>query len=135
MTAKEKQTLLEQYRALRQETDYFVEKLEYVKSLRASLPARRDERTGKGYKGSRTEQIALKIVELERLYLTKRGEALELRVRIETAIAAIPDATQRQLLRLRYIDGLVNWKVAEQLNYSEVHVYRLHKKALEALEL
>ena len=39
----------------------------------------------------------------------------------------------RQLLSAHYIDGHTWAEIAEDLNYSETHIHRLHRAALEAL--
>ena len=38
----------------------------------------------------------------------------------------------RQILRLRYLDGLTFSQIADQLHYHERHVRRLHRESLEA---
>lgn len=61
----------------------------------------------------------------------KRLESV--RLEIEKTIQLIPKDQERELLKLRYIDGLGWDEIAEQLYYSSRNVYRLHRKALELI--
>ena len=52
---------------------------------------------------------------------------------ITAAIESVSDETLRLLLELRYIDGLTWEKIAVKLNYSYMHICRLHGKAISQL--
>lgn len=49
------------------------------------------------------------------------------------AIASVPDATQRAVLTLRYVEGLDWIRVAERVNYEISNTYIIHGRALEAV--
>ena len=49
-------------------------------------------------------------------------------------INRLPDKTERDLLRCHYLSGMRLEEVAEQLNFSERHCYRLREKALDRLD-
>ena len=82
---------------------------------------------------------------LEILAAQRRAELLDLTKRvlercreiegvIEQAEGEGEDKTQlyRQILRLRYVDGLSFAEIAGRLNYHERHVHRLHREGLAA---
>ena len=52
---------------------------------------------------------------------------------ITKAIARLEDPLQREVLELRYVDGLPRWKIANRMYISERWVASLHRKALENL--
>lgn len=54
---------------------------------------------------------------------------------IRAVIGTVPDAIQRRLLLLRYIDGHTWEEIAVMMNYSYVHICRLHGKALSKIML
>lgn len=52
---------------------------------------------------------------------------------ITRAISGLKDPMQREVLELRYVDGLPRWKIANRMYVSERWVASLHRKALENL--
>lgn len=54
-------------------------------------------------------------------------------VEITKAISGLEDPMQREVLELRYVDGLPRWKIANRMYISERWVASLHRKALENL--
>ena len=59
---------------------------------------------------------------------------LEMKRDISSLIDKIENSTYRTLLTLRYINGETMEKCAEIMDYEERHIYRIHKKAVEAAE-
>ncbi len=57
----------------------------------------------------------------------------EIRIDIETAIEQLDNPMQRQVLYLRYIDGLPRWKVAHEMYISEEWVKKLHRYGVQNL--
>ncbi len=60
---------------------------------------------------------------------------VDLRQEIITVIAAIPDPAQRELLERRYIQLQSLERIAVEMNYSYVHVKRLHGWALQRIQV
>ena len=58
-----------------------------------------------------------------------------LRREIRTVIAALEDDTLQTLMLYRYIDGMTFEEIAVKMNYSYVHVCRLHGQALSKIML
>lgn len=58
-----------------------------------------------------------------------------LRRKIRTVIAALEDDTLQALMLYRYIDGMTFEEIAVKMNYSYVHVCRLHGQALSKIML
>ena len=60
---------------------------------------------------------------------------VDLRQKIMTVIAAVPDPAQRELLERRYIQLQNLERIAVEMNYSYVHVKRLHGWALQRIQV
>ena len=70
------------------------------------------------------------------LVLYKRiNKLLEVQKEIVQAISEIEDTTQRAILTARYINFQKWEEIAEKMNYSYVHILRLHDKALKKIKM
>ena len=54
------------------------------------------------------------------------------RASLEPALAALPDR-EREILRMRFEDGLTQTQIAEQVGISQMHVSRLIRRSLERM--
>ena len=92
-----------------------------------------------------TSQLERRIKELERvehpdivqplqdLYRDKLGVLIESQLRIEKAIEDL-NPTERELMRLRYIDG-ADWNdVADTIHYEWAQTHRVHARALAKIK-
>lgn len=89
-----------------------------LKELRASagLKAAPLESSGAhGSTNSRTEDMALRIVELEAKMEKRKHEAMEERMKLESYIDSIDDVMTRLIFQYRFIDGLRWEDVASQV--------------------
>ena len=50
-------------------------------------------------------------------------------------ISSISDPIARQLLTYKYIDGKTWESIADIMNYSNTHIYRIRRRALELFEI
>lgn len=53
---------------------------------------------------------------------------------ITKSISGLEDPMQREVLELRYVDGLKWWQIANRMYISERWVRSLHRKALEVMQ-
>ncbi len=125
MTAKE---YLDQYRILDEDINC---KLGQVAELRAmaekTSPSSASSNSGTS---DRVGKTVAKIVDLEIEINDKIDELLKFRNEIQFQIAAIGDPVYKLILEERYINGYSFERISRHLNYSRVHVCRLHGKAL-----
>lgn len=77
------------------------------------------------------EKIAL----LEEKINVQIDEMVSVQAEIREVINAVEDRDERLLLRLRYIEHRSWSRIAEEMRYSEKQCYRLHKSALENVEI
>ena len=135
MTSKEKKEFLSRYleilaeeKDIREEIAYWESKAQKVTASWSAVPS--------GGKGSDKVQTgAIKVAELRESLIDKINQLAAVRIEIERAIGTVQDDTQRRLLRLRYIKGIGFNKIAEEMNYGERQIQRIHGKALLACKI
>ena len=99
------------------------------------------------YRSTKIEisQIDRRIAELERLghddltqplrnlYEEKLADLIDGQLKIEKAIESL-NPTERELIRLRYIDGADWTEVAATIHYEWTQTHRIHAKALAKIK-
>ena len=81
------------------------------------------------------ENVIVKIIELENQMNADVDELVNLKEKIMGMIRRITDVEKQLLLELRYI-SIASWEtIAERMNYSLQHVFRLHNAALKEFTL
>ena len=82
-----------------------------------------------------TDSTVKKLKDMVR-YLYQRADYLQaIHARIGASIAVVEDDHYRELLTLRYIDGLTFEEIAVKMSYCQRYIFRLHKKALAQVEI
>ena len=77
------------------------------------------------------EDALVQAMETEEEIAAEICKAAGLLREIRSAIDAVPDAVQREVLKRRYIGMQSLEKIAVEMNYSYAHVLRLHGWALQ----
>jgi len=124
---------LQQYKTIAKELDCLQIQL---RRLQARLMTPRSSvwsLTPRGGSPSDWTDIYIAYDKLETHYKERISHALTLRLQIETAIDAIPDADGRSLMRYRYIDGLTWEMICVKLSYSYRQIHRLHGETLKKM--
>ena len=70
---------------------------------------------------------------LQDAYREKLANLIESQLKIEKAIESL-NSTERELMRLRYIDGADWTEVAATIHYEWTQTHRIHARALRKLE-
>ena len=87
--------------------------------------------------GSKQSDLSDYMVELEKSQskITKYKDELKMKkLKIDTSIALMENASESKLLKLHYIE-LLSWKcVASKLNCTEAAIYTLRRKALTSFK-
>lgn len=125
---------LARYRAMRAQ---YASAIREIEDLRASLtgitaPIKGDVVTGSGPSDRMADTVA-RIVDMEVALGGTADEMHAALTQIMEAIAAVPDATQRAVLQLRYVEGLSWQRIALEINYSDRQTYVIHGCALAAV--
>lgn len=86
------------------------------------------EEVEKNYYGSFRKQ------EAAQLLLAKAAQLDHERETIRDAISGIADNIAREVLRLRYIDGLQWPEICEKIGYESTQAYKYHRRGLGEIE-
>lgn len=132
---EKKRTYLGQYRQLDAKiTRLLEEQRAWREKAMRMTPVLTPVPGGKGG-GGPIERPIEKVIAMEGDINAAIDALIDLRREIQGAIEKVPDENLQLLLTYRYIDGLSFEKIAEKLHYGYQWVYKLHRKALDALTL
>lgn len=111
----------------------YEKELEEIKALEPYISS--SNYSGMPFSGTRNPEppfvrAIYKKADLEGKIEKKVEDLIDVRVQIHNAIEAVSNNTYKLVLRLRYIDFLSWEEIASEMNYSEVHIHRLHNAAL-----
>ena len=134
MTYENKVAWLRRYRQALRDEARLRDRIKAVRSWAESTTQALRPVTGSGSQdGTKIERGAELLDQYQRELQAQLKASEQIRVEIEAAINALPNALQRDVLQARYIDGLPWFKIANRLYISERHAKRLHRKAMEAV--
>lgn len=124
---------LSRYRALSHEISQLKKEIERL-DLLIKAP-RISHLTGMPRSGRVSDgmDIAAKVADMRDEYYLKLSELLEMQSRIEGLINSL-EGEERIVIRYKYIDGLNNFDISEQMNYSERTIKRRLQSALRRLK-
>ena len=132
-------TELNSYRAILREKQQIEEQLRVLESSMYSPKGQRfssTPRASSGFNRTMADPVA-RHIKLEDLYRSQLAEKEARQLAIEQAIASLPDAGERLVLRFRYIEGR-GWPAVvhemQKVGISERTAYRLHGLALLKLK-
>ncbi len=126
---------LRQYQQLKIEKERLEEKLEELESAMTSPRIQKLDGMPQGqpHGGSLMDMLVEQHLTLKAMYASKLRELNDTLLDIEAAIESLTDATERNLMRLRYIDGLKWEELTIAIGYSWQQTHRIHARALEKL--
>lgn len=126
---------LRQYQQLKREKDTLEERLEELESAMTSPRIQKLDGMphGQPQGGSLMDLLIEQHLTLQAMYASKLRELNDALMDIEAAIESLTDPTERNLMRLRYIDGLKWEEITIAIGYSWQQTHRIHARALERL--
>lgn len=135
MTNQEKKEILQQYRLAEMEEQLLEHEIERWRSRAEKVTPGYSKAPAGGGDGRSLEHTLERLGELAGELTHQWDKMVRLRREIGAAIDTVPDARLRELLRLRYIEGMTWERVAVQMGYSYMQVCRLHGKALTQVKM
>ena len=123
---------LRSYRAAVHEVRDITERIICVRSQAERVTAALTGMPGGGLRDDNIQSCVALLDELERRYVERLRETIRLLTAIEDGIDALPDERHRQVLRMRYIDGLGWEEIAERMGYTKRQITNIHGSALAA---
>ena len=130
MTNQEKKEFLQQFRLAEMEELRLEHEIERWRSRAEKMTAGYSKAPAGGGDGRSMERTLERLGELAGELTAQRDKLIRLRREVGAAIDTVPDARLRELLRLRYIEGLSFERIAVSMDYSWRQVIRLHGVAL-----
>ena len=133
MNAKE---YLSQAIWLDQMIDSKLEQLETLKSLsmKVTTSFTQEKISGGNIEKSRMENTIVKVIDLEHEINEDIDRFVDLKRDIQDTINKMENINYQLLLEMRYLSGK-NWEeIAEQLNYNNRTVFKVHGRALKQFE-
>ncbi len=126
---------LKRYRDLKLELVNQTERLERLRASLVSCGASvlSDEPKSGGSGANKLPDGISNLIELEAAYQEQVDRLNAATVRIEQAIQKLAEPYEREVLRLRYIDGLKWHDIQYAVHYERTEVFRLHSRAIASL--
>lgn len=126
---------LKKYTETKREIEIIEDKLEYLKEKKTSINSMiiTDMPKGTFSDNDRFGQLLVQIEELTELYKKKMQNLLNEQIKIENVINELDDPLQRNIMRLRYLQGLSWEKICVEINYRWRQTHKYHSEALKKI--
>lgn len=126
---------LSRYRRLNQRIDRLLEEQSRWREMALKVTPTLSQTPGGGESGSPIERPMDKVLEIDEEINREIDELVKIREEIEAVLGQLEDRNLRDLMKYRYIDGLIWEQVAEKMHYSWRHTCRLHGEALAKINM
>ena len=135
MTYDEKIAFLRRYRDAQRTMRRLLEELAQLRAEAASVSAALSGMPSGGGDGQAIPRAVERIADAESRLASAYGTALAERSRVKDAIDTVPDPLRRDILTRRYILGQRWERIAADNDLVMRQVFRLHHRAVEALDM
>ena len=136
MTTREKKEILLKYRSTVREIEWLEREIQKWRSNAERMTASYHAAPASGGSNRRSiEEAVEQIDKLIRRFMDYQSDLIRTRGMIENAIESLRDPVLQEVLQMRYLDGLNFHQIAGKLGYSDRHLVRLHRAALEKMSL
>lgn len=126
---------LKNYIETKREIEIIKDKIEYLEEKKTSIKSMiiDDMPKGSNTENDRLGELLGEIEELLNIYNEKQIRLIRQQIKIEEAISKLDDAIDRNIMRLRYFEGMKWERICVEVNYRWAQVHRHHKKILEKI--
>lgn len=129
MTKKE----LQQYLDLTKECEHLHQTVEQKEREITAIKSQQVNDMPGGGKIPTLEDIIIEIADLKEEYHRKYLETLRKCQEIENTIESLAEPLHRNIMRLKYIEGLAWWQVQAAVGYEHAQIHREHSKILKLI--
>lgn len=130
-----KREFLNQYLNAEKEIGIKLDQIARLRELSTKITQTLTPDKVKSNSDNQLESVVSKIVDMEREIGASIDQLERVRLQVESVIDSVPNANQRNVLRLRYINGMKWEQIAVKLNYDYRWVLRLHGMALNKIAI
>ena len=126
---------LNEYIEIKREIEMIEDKIEFLKEKKTSIKSMviTDMPRGSNSENDRLGILLGEIEELINIYNEKQIRLIKQQIKIEEAISILDDPIDRNIMRLRYLEGMKWEKICVEVNYRWAQVHRHHKSILEKI--
>lgn len=126
---------LKEYIETKREIKIIEEKIEFLKEKKTSIKSMviTDEPRGSNSESDRLGELLGEIEELIDVYNKKQDRLFKQQIKIEKCIDKLEDSIDRNIMRLRYLEGMKWEKICVEVNYRWAQIHRHHKSILEKI--
>ena len=126
---------LNEYIEIKREIEMIEDKIEFLKEKKTSIKSMviTDMPRGSNSENDRLGILLGEIEELINIYNEKQIRLIKQQIKIEEAISILDDPIDRNIMRLRYLEGMKWEKICVKVNYRWAQVHRHHKSILEKI--
>ena len=126
---------LNEYIETKREIEMIEDKIEFLKEKKTSIKSMviTDMPRGSNSENDRLGILLGEIEELINIYNEKQIRLIKQQIKIEEAINKLDNSIDRNIMRLRYLEGMKWEKICVKVNYRWAQVHRHHKKILEKI--
>ena len=135
MTNQEKKAALSRYLNVQKEIWVKLQEIEQLKSLAEKVTPIYSFTPNGTSDGNRIEASIEKIEKVEKEVAEKINLLIEERKKIYDMVSSIQNPTYREVLIQRYILGKTWERIAVDMCYSYMQIYRIHGKAIQELKM
>lgn len=128
------QNLYKQYLNLKQDIVIIQDKISFLREITEYKSPSLEGGGGKNSYSDKIGKSTAKILDLKKELGEKQVQMLELWEKITDMIGSLNNSTQRRIMTERYINQKRWDTIAQETNLCERWVFRLHRKALDALK-
>ncbi|MCC3868490.1 hypothetical protein [Terrisporobacter mayombei] len=126
---------LKEYIETKREIKIIEEKIEYLKSQKTSIKSMIiDDMPKPEPEQDRLGELLGEIEELIELYNVKQDKLFKQQIKIEKCIDKLDNAKERNIMRLRYLEGHKWEKVCVETNYSWEGIHKVHRRILAKIK-
>lgn len=126
---------LKEHIETKREIKIIEEKIEFLKEKKTSIKSMIiDDMPKPEPEKDRLGELLGEIEELIDIYNEKQAKLFKQQMKIEKCIDKLDNAKERNIMRLRYLEGMKWEKVCVETNYSWENVHRIHRKILSKIK-
>lgn len=126
---------LKEYIETKREIKIIEEKIEHLESKKTSIKSMIiDDMPKPEPEQDRLGELLGEIEELIDIYNKKQDKLFKQQIKIEKCIDKLDNALERNIMRLRYLEGHKWEKICVEVNYSWENVHRIHRKILSKIK-
>lgn len=136
MTYKEKRELLNSYRSSVVRIKGLQRELEEWETIATNITRKiKPVMVHSSKTGSKLESDAIKILEIETQLNQELNSIIQTRTSVNDIINTVRDTRKRDILTLRYINGIPVREIARNRNVAEQNIHKIIKRTIQSINI